>query len=167
MRSDINNGKPEMYIKNRDHLYRLNISQLFYDGHSTIASSLAALVNADPPCSPSDRLMSVVTKGLQHETDRQKESKQALNLNPIQQMLIGPGIEFETDVICTALEPPLYETVYVTSHKGACRAGAFSSDGQLIAIGSSDASKFLMLKECWLKHIILAVLIIKNDRGIQ
>lgn len=67
-------------------------SQLFYDGHSTIASSLAAQVNADPPCSPSDRLMSVVTKGLQHETDRQKESEQALNLNPIQQMLIGPGI---------------------------------------------------------------------------
>jgi cleavage stimulation factor subunit 1 len=67
-------------------------SQLFYDGHSTIASSLAAQVNVDPPCSPSDRLMSVVTKGLQHETDRQKESEQALNLNPIQQMLIGPGI---------------------------------------------------------------------------
>lgn len=36
--------------------------------------------------------MSVVTKGLQHETDRQKESEQALILNPIQQMLIGPGI---------------------------------------------------------------------------
>jgi len=30
--------------------------------------------------------------------------------------------------------------VYVTSHKGACRAGAFSPDGQLIATGSSDAS---------------------------
>jgi cleavage stimulation factor subunit 1 len=36
--------------------------------------------------------MSVVAKGLQHETDRQKESEQVLNLNPIQQMLIGPGI---------------------------------------------------------------------------
>lgn len=67
-------------------------SQLFYDGHSTIASSLATLVNADPPCSPSDRLMHVVAKGLQHETDRQKESEQLLTLNPIQQMLIGPGL---------------------------------------------------------------------------
>lgn len=142
MRSEVNNAKPEMCIKNRDHLYRLIISQLFYDGHSTIASSLAAQVNADPPCSPSDRLMSVVTKGLQHETDRQKESEQALNLNPIQQMLIGPGIdlEYETNVGCSAPEPSLYETVYVTSHKGACRAGAFSPDGQLIATGSSDAS---------------------------
>lgn len=40
----------------------------------------------------------------------------------------------------TAPEPALYETVYVTSHKGACRAGAFSLDGQLIATGSADAS---------------------------
>jgi len=49
-------------------------------------------------------------------------------------------LEFETAVICTAPEPSLYETVYVTSHKGACRAGAFSPDGQLIATGSCDAS---------------------------
>jgi len=34
--------------------------------------------------------MHVVNKGLQHETDRQKESEQ--HLNPIQQMLIGPGL---------------------------------------------------------------------------
>ncbi|KAL4154366.1 hypothetical protein QTP88_000244 [Uroleucon formosanum] len=130
MSSDINNAKPEMCVKNRDHLYRLIISQLFYDGHSTIASSLAAKVNVDPPCSPSDQLM-----------NRQKESEQALNLNPIQEMLIGPGIdlEFETNVICAAPEPSLYETVYVTSHKGACRAGEFSPGGQLIATGSTKA----------------------------
>lgn len=40
----------------------------------------------------------------------------------------------------TAPEPALYETAYVTSHKGPCRAGAFSVDGQLIATGSVDAS---------------------------
>jgi len=49
-------------------------------------------------------------------------------------------LEFDTNVSCTAPESSLYETVYVTSHKGACRAGAFSPDGQLIATGSSDAS---------------------------
>lgn len=49
-------------------------------------------------------------------------------------------LEFETNVSCSAPEPALYETVYVTSHKGACRAGAFSPEGQLIATGSSDAS---------------------------
>ncbi|KAL4135075.1 hypothetical protein QTP88_006732 [Uroleucon formosanum] len=48
--------------------------------------------------------------------------------------------QFETNVICTAPEPFLYENVYVTSHKGACRADAFSPDGQLIGTGSSDAS---------------------------
>lgn len=37
--------------------------------------------------------------------------------------------------------PPLrYETIYVTSHKAACRAGAFSADSKLIATGSADAS---------------------------
>lgn len=39
-----------------------------------------------------------------------------------------------------APEPASYETAYVTSHKQACRAGAFSFDGQLVATGSVDAS---------------------------
>jgi len=39
-----------------------------------------------------------------------------------------------------APEPALYETAYVTSHKGHCRAGAFSPDGNLCATGSIDAS---------------------------
>ncbi|CAI6360445.1 unnamed protein product [Macrosiphum euphorbiae] len=118
------------------------MSQLFYDGYTSIANSLACKVNPDPPCPPSDRLRNVVMRGLQYETDEQKESEQSLNLNPIQQILIGPGIdlEFQSDVICTAPEPSLYETVYVTSHKAACNAGAFSPNGQLIATGSSDTS---------------------------
>lgn len=49
-------------------------------------------------------------------------------------------LEFETDANLPAPEPALYETAYVTSHKGNCRAGCFSSDGQLIATGSVDAS---------------------------
>ncbi|XP_022179389.1 cleavage stimulation factor subunit 1-like [Myzus persicae] len=136
------NAKPEMSIKHRDHLYRLIISQLIYDGHSTIAATLAAQVKAVPPCCPSSRLLNLVTIGLQHESDGQKESEEASNLNPIKEMLIGQGIdlEFDTNVICTAPEPSLYDTVYVTSHKEACRAGAFSPNGQLIATGSSDSS---------------------------
>lgn len=55
-------------------------------------------------------------------------------------LVILIDLEFETDVVSTAPEPALYETAYVTSHKGPCRAGAFSVDGQLIATGSVDAS---------------------------
>lgn len=49
-------------------------------------------------------------------------------------------MEFETEPNIPAPEPALYETAYVTSHKGNCRAGCFSADGQLIATGSVDAS---------------------------
>lgn len=76
-------------------------SQLINDGHSTIASNLSAIVNSDPPCSPSDQLTKIVTLGLQHETDRRSQSEQALNLNPVQQMLIGPGIGMLNDVYMT------------------------------------------------------------------
>lgn len=141
-------------------------SQLFYDGHTGLAASLSTLIQADPPCPPSDRLYHLAVIGLKHEPDRQKRNEQiqVLGLNPIQEILIGPGLgkrsvrftfkiedtrinrfsisdlEFETDVASTAPEPALYETAYVTSHKGPCRAGAFSVDGQLIATGSVDAS---------------------------
>ncbi len=39
---------------------------------------------------------------------------------------LGPGIdlEVENEVVVTAPEPALYETAYVTSHKGNCRAGS-------------------------------------------
>lgn len=40
----------------------------------------------------------------------------------------------------STLAPNQYETIYVTSHKAPCRAGAFSLDGRLIATGSADAS---------------------------
>ncbi|KAL5238932.1 hypothetical protein ACI65C_006342 [Semiaphis heraclei] len=145
MMSTVNNAKLQKCIKNRNNLYRLIISQLIYDGHTAIAVMLSVKVNAYLPCCPSARLMSLATIGLQYETDKQEESYQALDLNPIQQLIFGPGIDldFEADVICTdcsAPEPSLYETAYVISHNGACRAGAFSSDGKLIATGSCDTS---------------------------
>lgn len=125
-------------IKNRELLYRLMISQLFYDGHQTIGTTLTGAVQAEPPCSPSDRLLHIMIAGLEHEPDRKERP---INLG-IGNNSIGPGLdlEFETDSAIPAPEPALYETAYVTSHKGNCRAGCFSSDGQLIATGSVDAS---------------------------
>lgn len=52
----------------------------------------------------------------------------------------GIDLDFETERNSSAPQPSSYETVYVTSHKGPCRAGAFSPDGQLVATGSVDAS---------------------------
>lgn len=49
-------------------------------------------------------------------------------------------LEFETEMHTNAPEPAMYETAYVTSHKGPCRAGAFSPDAQMVATGSYDAS---------------------------
>lgn len=130
-------------LKKRDLLYRLMVSQLLYDGFSAIALNLSNAINADPPCPPSDRLLNVVITGLKHEPDRQnKDMYPIIGLNPIQEILVGPGLdlEYESDVRPTAPEPASYETAYVTSHKGHCRAGTFSLDGQLIATGSTDCS---------------------------
>lgn len=61
-------------------------------------------------------------------------------------------LEFETEPNVPAPEPALYETAYVTSHKGNCRAGCFSSDGQLIATGSVDASIKVMFGTLQIKQ---------------
>lgn len=70
----------------------LCFSQLFYDGYSQIAISLSTEVHADPPCPPSERLLHVVNAGLQHEPDRHKNRDPTPGLNPIQEILIGPGL---------------------------------------------------------------------------
>lgn len=119
-------------LKLREQLYRLMISQLFYDGHLGIAMELTNLVRADPPCAPSDRLMNIVKQSNQIE-----QSKQS---NLFDDLPCGLDLEFETEGSTMAPEPASYETAYVTSHKQACRAGCFSIDGQLVATGSVDAS---------------------------
>ncbi len=60
--------------------------------------------------------------------------------NRVSNVFLGLDLEYENEVAVNAPEPALYETAYVTSHKGNCRAGAFSPDGTLCATGSADAS---------------------------
>ena len=139
-------------VKSRDYLYRLMISQLFYDGYQPAAVQLTNIIHPDPACPPSDRLFNVVMMGLEKEAEinaekRRLNKEKMITQNPsIRQMDdindLGPGLdlEFETDVDVIAPEPALYETAYVTSHKGSCRAGAFTTDGLLCATGSMDAS---------------------------
>ena len=53
---------------------------------------------------------------------------------------IGIDLEYETDVQTISPEAALYETCYVTAHKGPCRAGTFHPSGKLVATGSEDTS---------------------------
>uniref|UniRef100_A0A0K8TM82 Cleavage stimulation factor subunit 1 n=1 Tax=Tabanus bromius TaxID=304241 RepID=A0A0K8TM82_TABBR len=123
---------PANIVKNREILYRLIVSQLFYDGYHNLAVELGSTVRADPPCPPSDRLLHVVIAGIQNEVPKEQ--------NIYDDISSGIDLEFETEGSSLAPEPASYETAYVTSHKQSCRAGAFSFDGQLVATGSVDAS---------------------------
>ncbi|CAE1310649.1 CSTF1 [Acanthosepion pharaonis] len=127
----------DIEAKVRENLYRLIISQLFYDGHQNIATTLATTVRTYPACPPSDRLMKLLQLGLKAE-EAQNPQQQV----PTEAVTPGTGIdlEYETDVQTISPEAALYETCYVTAHKAACRAGAFHHSGQLIATGSEDAS---------------------------
>uniref|UniRef100_A0A182VRU2 Cleavage stimulation factor subunit 1 n=1 Tax=Anopheles minimus TaxID=112268 RepID=A0A182VRU2_9DIPT len=119
-------------LKCREQLYRMMISQLFYDGYHAVAVELNNLIRADPPCPPSDRLMNIFKQA--NQIEQSKES------NLFDDLPCGLDLEFETEGSTLAPEPASYETAYVTSHKQACRAGCFSGDGQLVATGSMDAS---------------------------
>jgi cleavage stimulation factor subunit 1 len=80
--------------------------------------------------------MHVLSLGLEQEAGAQHRSRNRT------ECLLGTGLdlEYETEMTSHAPEPATYETAYVTSHKGNCRSGAFSHDGQLCATGSVDAS---------------------------
>ncbi|CAG2184536.1 CSTF1 [Mytilus edulis] len=126
-RSYHNDWRGYAEIKQRELMYRLMISQLFYDGHQQLAVTLSNLVKAHPACPPSDRLFTVVKYGLDVEEGNHHPRNWYRS-------------EFTTDVQTISPEAALYETCYVTAHKGPCRAAAFHPSGKLIATGSEDAS---------------------------
>lgn len=94
---------------------------------------LSTATRADPPCPPSDRLLHIMMAGMEKQLDSKETSI-------FDEMTCGIDLEYETEGSSLAPEPASYETAYVTSHKHACRSGAFSFDGQLVATGSVDAS---------------------------
>ncbi|KAF6020648.1 CSTF1 [Bugula neritina] len=128
-------GDLNFSVKDRENMYRLIISQLFYDGYQSLAVNLATTVKAHPACSPSDRLMKIIQLGLREEEEHNDAQKQSV-------ILPGTGIdlEFETDVKSISPDAAQYDTLYVTAHKGPCRAGAFHPKGHLVATGSEDSS---------------------------
>lgn len=144
-------------IRSREIMYRLMISQLFYDGYSQVAIQLTNMLAVDPPCPPSERLYHVLVRGLDMEAEEKSAEERSganigdLSVAPISRAdilenLQGKGLNLEYDTEPRQIdaemvpEPALYETAYVTSHKSNCRSGAFSADGSLVATGSVDAS---------------------------
>lgn len=120
-----------MFIYNHPNIYNYYFfSQLFYDGFPQIAAELANSIRTDPPCPPSNRLYQIMISSLQNE-------KKEINYDDVSS---GLDLEFQAEGTAIAPEPASYETAYVTSHKHACRSGAFSFDGALVATGSVDAS---------------------------
>jgi cleavage stimulation factor subunit 1 len=134
--------KPD--IKDRDFMYKLIIGQMFYDGHQQLALNLAqnlGLSLRPPP--PSDKLFRLVTVARQYVEDPETKEKEAV-VDQYGNESTGLDLELDADVVPTSPEPSLYETVYLTTHKGPCRAAAFSTDGSLIATASVDCSIKIM-----------------------
>lgn len=155
---DVPEFVPGSILKNREILYRLMISQLFYDGHQQVAVQLSNIIQPDPSCPPSEKLFHIVSLGLEKDTDVKSNRVEPL----------GPGLdlEYETDMPSNAPEPAFYETAYVTSHKGNCRAGAFSIDGTLCATGSVDASiKILDVERMLAKSNVEHMTNSNNEQG--
>ena len=66
---------PKNAIQSRDYVYRLIISQLFYDGYQQMAVQMSNMLHPDPPCPPSDRLFNVVMLGLEREAEIVEEKR--------------------------------------------------------------------------------------------
>ncbi len=103
-------------------------SQLFYDGYQQVAVNLAqslGISNNPPP--PSDKLFRLVSIGKQltDETESKEKSIGIASDTPSS----GLDLEYDADIAPSTPEPALYETIYLTAHKQACRAACFSTDG--------------------------------------
>jgi len=171
-------------LKFRENLYRLIISQLFYDGYQHIAVGLSGSVQASPPCPPSSRLLNLVKLGIQQEllnnptavsndeeNSAQESSikKASLPNNDIEiDVVAGLDFDYEADKTPSTSDASQYETCYVTSHKAPCRAAAFDKQGTVIATGSVDASiKILDIDRMLAKSSIMSDGISASDQASQ
>eukprot|EP00123_Amoebidium_parasiticum_P006638 comp17545_c0_seq1/m.17123 comp17545_c0_seq1/g.17123 ORF comp17545_c0_seq1/g.17123 comp17545_c0_seq1/m.17123 type:complete len:405 (-) comp17545_c0_seq1:630-1844(-) len=116
--------------RDREELYRLIVGQLRFDGLEAVAGALAKAIHPNFSAVPSPRLAALIQQALlreqQGDAREDEEGSQSLDLDSM-----GPG----------GTRPAAnYKTVFVTAHKGPCRAAAFSRDGKMAATAASDAS---------------------------
>ncbi|KAK6320762.1 hypothetical protein J4Q44_G00077380 [Coregonus suidteri] len=129
--------RPKPTLQDRQHLYRLIISQLLYDGYTNMANNLITEVKPQSVLSPSENLMQLAKIGMENDNST---VQYAIGRSDMEAPGVGIDLEFDADVQSMSPEASEYETCYVTSHKGPCRVATYSRDGQLIATGSADAS---------------------------
>jgi len=123
-------------MKTRNYMYSQIISQLQNDGYGQIAQNLINQVKPDKLYQPSSKLFEVYKNEI-GKVDQDHRAKALIN----QETCSGLDLEFdpnETEV--KSPQASTYETCYVTSHKGPCRAAVFSKNGLYIATGSVDYS---------------------------
>ncbi|CAB4009633.1 cleavage stimulation factor subunit 1 [Paramuricea clavata] len=99
-------------------------------------------VRPKAPCPPSAHLFQQVNKAKQTEDSNadQIDAKLPGLTPPISCGINGFDLEAMPKEGSKAPEIGMYETYYVTAHKGPCRAACFTDDGKLIATGSADCS---------------------------
>jgi len=131
------------FIKDKDRLYRLIISQLQYDGYLAVAKSLEQQYRPDSAIASSDELAqiyrSAIEAGVTSNRDTLAPHTPAFHV-PTAQLAQSIDFDFESDVIPVSPETSSYQTCYVTSHKAPIRAADFSVDGMFCATGSADHS---------------------------
>merc|ERR1711935_494118 len=77
-------------IRTREIMYRLIISQLFYDGYSQAAIQLTNILAVDPPAPPSERLLHVVVRGLDQEAEEKAQEDRLMKKNAYADLAVGP-----------------------------------------------------------------------------
>jgi len=124
-------------VKDRDRLYRLIVGQLQYDGYVQVSKNLMQQIRPGQGVTPSDTLMKIFQAGLkQIQLDEEAEEKSKLHTSA------DEGLDLELEQVGGVNSPDAaqYETCYVTAHKGACRASAWTKCGNYCATGSVDSS---------------------------
>uniref|UniRef100_A0A8C7XRV0 Cleavage stimulation factor 50 kDa subunit n=1 Tax=Oryzias sinensis TaxID=183150 RepID=A0A8C7XRV0_9TELE len=156
--------RPKPTLRDRQHLYRLIISQLLYDGYTSIANSLINEVKPQNVVSPSEQLMQLAKIGMENDDSA---VQYAIGRSDTVAPGVGIDMEFDADVQTMSPEASEYETCYVTSHKGPCRVATYSRDGQLIATGSADASIKILDTERMLAKSAMPIEVMMNETAQQ
>ncbi|XP_066558638.1 cleavage stimulation factor subunit 1 [Amia ocellicauda] len=156
--------RPKATLRDRQHLYKLIISQLLYDGYTNIANCLINEVKPQTVVSPSEQLLQLAKLGMEND-----DSAVQYAIGRSDTVAPGTGIDLEFDADMQTMSPEAseYETCYVTSHKGPCRVATYSRDGQLIATGSADASIKILDTERMLAKSAMPIEVMMNETAQQ